>query len=586
MNRTSLPEFPGTALSSSTAPAIPRPAAPPLGEQLISAGLITAEQLQSALGRQQSTNARLGEVLVEMGFVSDAALLPFLERQLGVHSVRLRDGMVDPEVVRIIPRPVAESLGVLALFCVHGTLTVAMSEPRQLQQRDELARITGRRIRPLFALPADIARMIERCYREGFAVDSITADLDENAINVATDDVATDMADLGVVAEGSPIINLVNYIVVHGVRDGASDIHIEPGEKMSVVRYRIDGELQEVLRPRHDFHAAIVSRIKVMARMDIAERRAPQDGRIHVSVDGKQIDLRVSTLPTVLGENVVMRILDRQKVTFDLGSLGFRSGQLTEIKRMLARPHGLVLVTGPTGSGKSTTLYSALELKKSVHTKIITVEDPVEYQLQMISQVQADASSSLTFAGALRSMLRQDPDIIMVGEIRDAETAEVAIQAALTGHLVLSTLHTNDSASAVTRLLDMGIASFKISAALVGVVAQRLIRNICPRCRTSYFPSAELFDSLRYEGNRRRSFERGEGCTDCHDTGFSGRSGIYEVLNVTSELREIISRDSDVESIRKWHRANGGTTLLTEGIRLAENGKTSLEEVARVAFVD
>ena len=560
--------------------------APPLGEQLISAGVLTEEQLNSALGRQQTTNSRLGEVLVEMGFVEEATMLPFLEKQLGVQGVRLRDGMVDPEVVKLIPRGVAESLGLLALFRVHGTLSVAMSEPKNLQQRDELSRITGLRIRPLFALPVDIARMIERCYREGFSVDSITADLNDDAIKVDSGEGQSDLTDLGIVAEGSPIINLVNYMIVHGVRDGASDIHIEPGEKMSVVRYRIDGELQEVLRPRQDFHGAIVSRIKVMARMDIAERRQPQDGRIHVAVDGKQIDLRVSTLPTVLGENVVMRILDRQKVSFDLSKLGFRSSQLTEVNRMLAKPHGLVLVTGPTGSGKSTTLYSALELKKSVHTKIVTVEDPVEYQVPMISQVQADASSSMTFASALRSILRQDPDIIMVGEIRDAETAEVAIQAALTGHLVLSTLHTNDSAGAVTRLLDMGIASFKISAALVGVIAQRLIRNICPKCRTLYFPSGELFDSLRYQGNRRRSFERGEGCTDCHDTGFSGRSGIYEILPVTNDLRTIISHDSNVESIRRWHRANGGTSLLDEGIRLAEEGKTSLEEVARVAFVD
>ncbi len=563
-----------------------RKSAPPLGEQLIAAGLLTEEQLKSALGRQQSTNARLGEVLVEMGFADETVILPFLEKQLGVQGVRLRDGMVDPDVVKVIPRALAESLGVLALFRVHGTLTVAMSEPRNLQQRDELARITRLRIRPVFALPVDIARMIERCYRDGFAVDSSTADLSDDSIKVDSGDAQSDLTDLGIVAEGSPIINLVNYIIVHGVRDGASDIHIEPGEKMSVVRYRIDGELQEVLRPRLDFHAAIVSRIKVMARMDIAERRHPQDGRIHVAVDGKPIDLRVSTLPTVLGENVVMRILDRQNVSFDLAKLGFRSSQLGEIKRMLAKPYGLVLVTGPTGSGKSTTLYSALELMKSVHTKIVTVEDPVEYQVPQISQVQADASSSMTFASALRSILRQDPDVIMVGEIRDAETAEMAIQAALTGHLVLSTLHTNDSAGAVTRLLDMGIASFKISAALVGVVAQRLIRNICPKCRSSYFPPSELFDSLRYQGNRRRSFERGEGCTDCHDTGFTGRCGIYEILSVNSELRQIITNDSNVESIRQWHRANGGTSLLDEGLLKAEEGKTSLEEVARVAFVD
>ncbi len=560
--------------------------ASPLGEQLIAASVLTEEQLISALGRQQTTNARLGEILVEMGFVDEAVILPFLEKQLGVQSVRLRDGLVDPDVVKLIPRTVAESLGVLALFRVHGTLTVAMSEPRNLQQRDELARITGLRVRPLFAMPVEIARMIERCYRDGFAVDSVTADLGEDAIQVSANDVESELMDLGIVAEGSPIINLVNYIIVHGVRAGGSDIHIEPGEKMSVVRYRIDGELQEVLRPRLDFHSSMVSRIKVMARMDIAERRQAQDGRIHVVVDGKQIDLRVSTLPTVLGENVVMRILDRQKVSFDLAKLGFRSSQLANIKRMLSKPHGLVLVTGPTGSGKSTTLYSALELKKSVHTKIVTVEDPVEYQVPMISQVQADASSSMTFAGALRSILRQDPDIIMVGEIRDVETAEVAIQAALTGHLVLSTLHTNDSASAVTRLLDMGIAPFKISAALVGVVAQRLVRNICPKCRTSYFPSAELFDSLQYKGNRRQSFARGEGCQECHDTGFRGRSGIYEILSVTNEIREIISNDSNVESIRRFYREHGGTSLLDEGLMMAEEGRTSLEEVARVAFVD
>lgn len=558
----------------------------PLGEQLVRAGLITHEDLAAALGKQKGKTTRIGEVLVELGFVEDVQLLPFLEKRLGVKGVRLRDGMVDPDAVQLIPRPVAESLVALPLFKVHNTLTVAMAEPRNLQQRDELGRITGLRIRPVFGLQMDIVRMIERSHRDDFTVDAVTADMQDDAIELSTDPMDMDLGDVAAAADGSPIINLVNYIIVNAVKQGASDVHIEQGEKKSTVRYRVDGQLHEVLSPRKEFHPAIVSRIKVMARMDIAEHRIPLDGRMTVAVDGRKIDLRISTLPTVSGENVVMRLLDRQAVSFDLGRLGMHDNTLTAMKRILRKPHGLVLVTGPTGSGKSTTLYSALELMKSVHNKIITVEDPVEYQLGMINQVQADSGSGLTFAGALRAMLRQDPDIIMVGEIRDQETAEVAIQAALTGHLVLSTLHTNDSAGAITRLLDMGIANFKISAALAGVMAQRLVRLICPHCRTSYFPSSEVFDSLQYSGNRRRAFEHGEGCTKCHDTGHSGRMGVYELLEVNSELREVIAHDSNVESIRRMHKAQGGRTLLDEGLRLAEEGKTSLEEVARVAFVN
>ncbi len=557
-----------------------------LGEQLVNAGLISAEELSVALGKQKDKNARLGEVLVELGFIEDTELMPFLERRLQTKGVRLRDGMVDPEIVNKIPRVVAESLIALPLFQVHGTLTVAMTEPRNLQQRDELARITGLRIRPVFGLQMDIIRMIERCYRDDFSVDAVTADLEDGAIELSADPIDMNLGDISAIAEGSPIINLVNYIIVTAVKQGASDIHIEQGERKSNVRLRIDGQLHEILSPRQEFHPAIVSRIKVMARMDIAEHRVAMDGRLTVVVDGRKIDLRVSTLPTVAGENVVMRLLDRQSVSFDLGRLGMADDTLESMKVMLRKPHGLILVTGPTGSGKSTTLYSSLELVKSVHNKIITVENPVEYQLEMINQVQADSGSLMSFAGALRAILRQDPDIIMVGEIRDQETAEVAIQAALTGHLVLSTLHTNDSAAAVTRLKDMGIAEYKISAALVGVLAQRLVRLVCPHCRTSYFPTAEILDSLQYTGNRKRAFEHGEGCTSCHDTGHSGRLGVYELLNVNGKMRELIASNVGVEVLRRAHKENGGRTLLDDGIRLAEEGKTSLEEVARVAFID
>jgi type II secretory ATPase GspE/PulE/Tfp pilus assembly ATPase PilB-like protein len=341
-----------------------------------------------------------------------------------------------------------------------------------------------------------------------------------------------------------------------------------------------------VLRPRRDIYPAIVSRVKVMAKMDIAEHRLPQDGRLHVVVEGREIDLRVSTLPTVLGEKAVLRVLDRRRLTFNLDLLGLPFDLLAQLKQLLAKPHGLLLVTGPTGSGKTTTLYSALELIKSVHRNIVTVEDPVEYQLEQVNQVQIDEATSFSFAGALRSILRQDPDVIMVGEIRDTETAQVAVQAALTGHLVLSTLHTNDSAGAVTRLIDMGVAPYKVAAALIGVVAQRLVRTICPHCKTSYYPPSDLLASFRYQGDTRRPFARGEGCPKCHDTGFQGRLGIYEVLSGGPEFRQMIIQDANLDQIRNWCRSQGGRTLFDEGIRLAEKEQTSLDEVMRVAFFE
>lgn len=556
----------------------------PLGERLISAGMITPEELHSALGRQSEMNVRLGEALVEMGFVDSDDLLPFLGQQLDIEQVRLRDGLVDPVAVRLIPRRNAEALESLALLRVRDTLTVAMTEPQDLRRLDELERITGYRIRPVLALRSSIQEILRRAYDDDFAVDAVTADMDRDAVELNTDAIHVELDAVESMADGSPVVNLVNYMIVHAVRQGASDIHIEPGSKHSTVRFRVDGQLREVLRPRKDYHPALVSRVKVMSKLDIAEHRAPQDGRIHVFVEGRDIDLRVSTLPTVQGEKVVMRVLDRRNVTFNLDELGVPLNQLSTLKGMLAKPHGLMLVTGPTGSGKTTTLYSALELVKSVHSNIVTVEDPVEYQLEMVNQVQAGISKAMTFAGALRSILRQDPDVIMVGEIRDKETAEVAIQAALTGHLVLSTLHTNDSASAVTRLVDMGVQSFKISAALVGVIAQRLVRAVCPDCRTHYFPSSEFLDTIHYAGDKRRQFVKGEGCPKCYDTGFKGRTGVYEILKSTPEIRELINQEASLEELRACHKKQGGTTLLEEGIALAEAGDTSLEEVARVAF--
>lgn len=558
----------------------------PLGERLIAAGVITQDELESGLREQASRGLKLGETLVALGYIEEAELLPSLAEQIGVASVELRDGLIDPRVVRLIPQSLAEQLTCLAMFRVRDRLIVAMADPMNLMAVDKISRATGLRVRPVLALRMAIERLMSRCYQDGFEVDDVTADMDATDVSVNEDAFQLDVRKVEAVDDGAPIINLVNFMILQGVRQGASDVHIEPGEQHSCVRYRVDGELREVLRPRHEFHPAIVSRIKVMARMDIAEHRMPQDGRVHVVVDGRQIDLRVSTLPTVLGEKVVLRVLDRDSVTFELSELGFPSSQLEKVTRMLAQPYGLMLVTGPTGSGKTTTLYSAIELIKSVKRNIITVEDPVEYQIKLINQVHANTGANLTFARALRAILRQDPDVIMIGEIRDSETAEIAIQAALTGHLVLSTLHTNDAAGAVTRLVDMGMASYKIAAAFVGAIAQRLVRTICPECRTLYYPAESVFNELNYQGDRERQFVRGEGCQSCFDTGFRGRIGLYEVLMGSRELRDLISENPPVDKLRDWHVAHGGTTLLEEGLRRAEEGLTSLDEVVRVARFD
>lgn len=567
-------------------PALTAAASSPLGNRLLTAGLITPEELEAALMRQSKTRQRLGETLIDLGFLDEEQLLPFLRRQLNVPVVKLVDGLIDPRVVQLIPRDVAEACSALAMFKIRDSLIVAMAEPQNLEFIDELETASGLIISPVFAVRTSIERMTRRCYEEGFEVDAVTADLDDEAIELQVDSIDVDMSAVERLVDGSPVINLVNYLIVQAIRQGASDIHIEPSRKHSIVRFRVDGQLREVLKPRLDLHPAVVSRVKVMAKMDIAEHRLPQDGRFHVLAEGKNVDLRVSTMPTVLGEKVVMRVLDRGRLTFDLDTLGFPVRMLSQLKQTLARPYGLLLVTGPTGSGKTTTLYSAIELIKTVTRNIVTVEDPVEYQLELINQVQVDGASSLSFARALRSILRQDPDVIMIGEIRDTETAQVAVQSALTGHLVLSTLHTNDAVSAVTRLIDMDVAPYKLAAALIGVVAQRLLRTICPECITNYYPPAEQLDMIRYAGDRRKTFSQGEGCAACHDTGFSGRTGIYEFLTCGTELRELICRGATLDEMRQLHRRGGGQPLFEQGIQLAEDGVTSIDEVIRVAFVD
>lgn len=571
----------------------------PLGERLIAAGLLTTEQLENALDHQRlATRKRsqavagiegaspprikpLGEVVTELGLVEETHLIPLLGEQLGVPGIRLREGLIDPRAIALVPRAEAERWRVLPLMKVRDELTIAMADPRDLATIDAISHLTGLRIRPVLTLASAIERLLPRCYEDDFSVDSVTADLDVDELEVDSDTQCLDLdgGEARQLAEGSPVINLVNYAIIQAVRQGASDIHIEPGAKFTSVRFRIDGSLREVMRPKKDLHAALVSRIKVMAKLDIAEHRQPQDGRLHVRIARRDIDLRISTLPTVLGEKVVMRVLDRGNITFDMSKLGLPTNSLLTMKQMLARPHGLVLVTGPTGSGKTTTLYSAIELIKGIERNVVTVEDPVEYQLELINQVQVNTEAGMTFAGALRSILRQDPDVIMVGEIRDRETAETAIQAALTGHLVLSTLHTNDAASAITRLVDMGVEPFKIAAALVGVVAQRLVRNVCPNCSEAHYPSSAVLQSLQHEPEPGDRFVRGRGCSQCFD-GYRGRSGIYELMPCDTALREKITDSVTLSSLRQAHR---GPSLLSEGMRMAATGVTSIEEVARVA---
>lgn len=557
-----------------------------LGQQLVGAKLLTPDELESVLQLHQSKGARIGEAVIQLGLLSEDQLLPFISEQLGVPTTRLREGLIDPDVVGLIPKEVAERLNVLAMFRVRDTLTVAMTEPQNLRHIDEVERRTRLRVRPVFAFHANIERMLARAYQDDFEVDTVTADLDGQAVEINADAAELDVSQIESMVDGSPVINLVNYLVLQALRKGASDIHIEPGRKNTIVRFRIDGQLVEVLRPRRDIHPAIVSRIKVMGKMDIAEHRIPQDGRCQVNVEKKDVDLRISTLPTVLGEKVVIRVLDRRRLTFNLDELGVPAGILTKIKSLLARPHGLLLVTGPTGSGKTTTLYSALELVKSIHRNIVTVEDPVEYQLDLINQVQVDKSRTLSFATALRAILRQDPDVIMVGEIRDSETAQVAVQAAMTGHLVLSTLHTNDSAGAITRLRDMDVEPFKIASALLGAIAQRLLRRICANCKSTYYPPAELLQELNYEGDSRKAFLRGEGCQECYDTGYQGRTGIYEVLTVDPQVRELIMTNANLDHFRAALKRQDVQPLLYQGLRLAEREITSLDEVTRVAFAD
>jgi len=552
-----------------------------IGEILVEDGLIARDDLEIALAEQKRTGRFLGELLVERNLLTAEELAGCLGRHLGVRSCHLRSGLLDPTLLELIGAEEATRLKAIPMFRVHDTLTVAMAEPQSLPAIDRLRQLTGCRIRPVLALEDNILEQIKKYSGPSTEMDSVMAALAQSDVEVLENEPIDEgpVTDLSRTVEGSPVVNLMNMVLLRAIKDKASDIHVEPDKKCTRVRYRIDGALRDLLRPPAGMHAAIVSRVKVIGRMDIAEKRLPQEGRVCIAAEGREIDLRISSMPTVLGEKIVIRILDRANLRVRMEDLGFRTETLAAFLRMLRQPYGMVLVTGPTGSGKTTTLYSALGLLRSPERNILTVEDPVEYQLELINQIQVQSNIGMTFARALRSILRQDPDIIMVGEIRDEETAHVGVQAALTGHLVLATLHTNDAPGAVARLVDMNVQPYLLSSALNGVVAQRLVRLVCPGCRETYYPEPNVLRDAGLAERPRRAYVRGAGCQQCHGSGFAGRAGVYEVMEIGPELRKLVHRGVSSHELRDSWRHLGGLTLREEGLLMAEEGRTSLEEV-------
>ena len=559
-----------------------------IGEVLVAEGHLSPEQLARALSEQKASGRMLGQMLVDQGLISSGTLVKALGKCVGVPYCHLRHGLIDPTLLKLVGAEEAERLLVIPMFKVRQTLTVAMAEPQSLPTIDRLQQLTGCEIRPVLALDANIREFLKKYGAGDVTVDAFLTSLADSQVEVIEREAVDEgpLTELDKMVAGSPIINLVNVALLTAVRDKASDIHIEPDKKGTRIRYRIDGVLRDLMKPPAGMHAAIVSRVKVIGKMDIAEKRLPQEGRVRIVAEGREIDLRLSSMPTLLGEKLVLRILDKRNLQVRMEDLGLRPQAMASLERMLRQPHGLVLVTGPTGSGKTTTLYSALDLLRSPEKNIITVEDPVEYQLDLINQIHVQDAIGLTFARALRSILRQDPDIIMVGEIRDEETARVAVQAALTGHMVLATLHTNDAPGAVARLLDMHVESYLLSGALTGVVAQRLARKICESCAIKYYPEEHVLRDAGLLDKTGRPFRKGGGCTRCHDSGYSGRIGIYEVMEVTPDLRPMIHRAAPSHELRAKLRECGALTLREEGAILAMEGKSSLEEVLSVTHTE
>ena len=557
-----------------------------LGELLVEKGIITEHQLQQALEEQKKTGKLLGRVLVDLGLVKDDDILAILGAQTGMEEVDISNIEVSPQLLEKVPGPLAKAYKIVPLRMEGNTLLVAMGDPLNIQALDDLRFLLDCDVKGLISNEQAVNEAIDRLYGgEMETVEDLLKELEAEAapLEEAEEKAVEDVQALEQLAREVPVVKLLNLVLIQAIKDKASDIHFEPFEDQFRIRYRVDGILYEMVPPPRHFALAVNTRIKVMADMDIAQRRIPQDGRIELHMGGREVDFRVSTIPTVHGESVVMRILDKSVLMLSLEKLGLAHEDLLKVNKLITKPNGIILVTGPTGCGKTTTLYACLRKINSPEVKIITVEDPVEYDIEGVHQVQVKQAIGLTFAITLRHILRQDPDIILVGEIRDLETAEMAIQASLTGHLVFSTLHTNDSPSAITRLIDMEVEPFLISSTLEAVISQRLVRVICNACREEYEPSSEELELLEMEPSeaKKHKFYRGKGCSVCNNIGYTGRTGIYEILIMNEELRRAVVDKASAGEIREIALKYGMKTLRRDGLDKIFKGITTIEEVVR-----
>lgn len=566
-----------------------------IGQILVDLGFLRENQLEMLLEEQQQRPGEmLGQVAISMGLINDDQLAQGLAEQMGMQVVSVADTDIPPDVLAMITETMAQLYRIVPLRFDGETLTIAMCDPQKLQILDELRTFLGHNIRAAVCTEKDMIKALERYYTTGGEnMEKLIADMEDdaelNAAAKAMENAAVmDLTGVEALADSAPVRKLLNMVLLIAIRDHASDLHFEPFESEFKIRIRADGVLYEMVPPPRHLAFAITTRIKVMADLDIAERRMPQDGRIRLTVGGHPVDLRVSVLPTMFGESVVMRILDRSVVMLDLGVVGMPAGILSAFREVIRRPNGIVLVTGPTGSGKTTTLYGALNELNSVEDKLITTEDPVEYDIDGIVQIPVDASIGNTFAQCLRSILRQDPDRILVGEIRDLETAEIAVQSSLTGHMVFSTLHTNDAPSTVTRLRDMGVPPFLLTATLEAVLAQRLVRKICKDCREQTMPSTETLAQLHLTPEEviDKKFYRGRGCATCNNTGYKGRSGLFEWMPINDQIRDRINRGASTEKIRDIAMQTGMIPLRESGLEKVFTGVTTIEEVIRETTAD
>ncbi|HHX18032.1 MAG TPA: Flp pilus assembly complex ATPase component TadA [Clostridium sp.] len=569
-----------------------------IGNLLVKSGVITQEQLDTALSIQVKKGGLIGKIMVKEGYLDTKSLYEFLQKQMGVEFIDLEDIEIEESIINLVTRNIAKMHKLIPVKISNGSLKVAMSDPMNIFSIDDLRLTTGHNIIPCLADEEQIMVMLDKYYgkaskerEERDKRDKEAIDLEEEikkvnekiAVEITEAEEEEEIVDIDVL-ENAPIVKMVNIIFQKAVASRASDIHMEPQEDCVLIRFRIDGQLVEIMKHDRKIISALVARVKIISGLNIAEKRIPQDGRIGIKIDGKDYDMRVSVLPTMFGEKVVIRIADKEGFQVDKKDLGFFEDDMEKFDEIIAHPHGIVLVTGPTGSGKSTTLYTALRELCKPNVNLLTVEDPVESTIRGINQVQVNVKAGLTFAAALRSFLRQDPDIIMVGEIRDSETAEIATRAAITGHLVFSTLHTNDAASSITRMIDMGIEPFMMSSSVVGVIAQRLVRRLCKKCREKIEPDEFERNSLDLKEGEEVEIYKAVGCEECNNTGYRGRIAVYEIMTVNREIRELIAKNENADVIKEAALRNGMKTLRMNCARVVKNGVTTIDEMLRIAY--